>query len=238
MTTFTAVITARSGSKGLPKKNSLPLYGKPLLAWSALFAQHHPLIKRCILSTDCESLASIGRSFNCEVPFIRSPELSSDRASSSDVILDVIHQCKLTEDEIILLLEPTSPYRLFSDLDSLQELYSSYSKCNKVVSVTQAISSSYQFQYLRDAGRGGLLGSLASSFEGKYLRRQDIDSTFFLDGTFYSSRVSSFISNPSFVDDQTLSIESSYFSAFEIDLINDLLLYEAIFSQVGPPFEV
>ena len=184
MTTFTAVITARSGSKGLPKKNSLPLYGKPLLAWSALFAEHHPLIKRCILSTDCEYLASIGRSFNCEVPFIRSPELSSDRASSSDVILAVIHQCKLTEDEIILLLEPNHLIG-FSDLDSLQELYSSYSKCNKVVSVTKQYHST-NFNISR-FGRG-LLGSLASSSEGKYLRRQDIDSTFFLDGTFYGSR--------------------------------------------------
>ena len=203
-----------------------------------MYAHHHPLVERTILTTDSNVLAEIGRKYHCEVPFIRSSQLASDTASSADVILDVIERCHLANDQNILLLEPTSPYRTFNDLFELTKIFQNDCDCTKIVSVSPAISTSYQFQYFRDTSMSGSLKPVFDFNKTSYLRRQDIESVFYLDGTFYASNVSSFKSSPTFLDKNTKSIQSSFLSSFEIDDINDFNLYEAIFSFMGPPFEV
>ena len=81
-----AIIPARSGSKGLPGKNIIDLHGLPLIAWTIKMALKSEYIDYILVSTDCPNIQSISLSYGACSPFLRPPLLSSDTASSYDVI--------------------------------------------------------------------------------------------------------------------------------------------------------
>ena len=89
-----AIITARSGSKGLPDKNIRPLNGIPLLAYNIKAALESGMFDTVMVSTDSEKYAEIARSYGAEVPFLRSAETSSDTASSMSAVREVIARYK------------------------------------------------------------------------------------------------------------------------------------------------
>ena len=108
-----ALIPARGGSKGIPKKNIKSLAGKPLIAWSIEQAKKSYQIDDIYVSTDCEEIASIAKKHNAKVPFLRPAELSSDEASTESVM---IHFCEYLNSHNIdydnlLLIQATSPIR-------------------------------------------------------------------------------------------------------------------------------
>lgn len=113
-----AIIPARSGSKGLPDKNILSLNGKPLLAWSIEAARQSGMFDTIHVSTDSEKYAEIARQHGADVPFLRSPETSTDTASSSDVITEVLfHYQNIGKYyDSFMLLQPTSPLRTAEDI--------------------------------------------------------------------------------------------------------------------------
>ncbi|SVD77077.1 uncharacterized protein METZ01_LOCUS429931, partial [marine metagenome] len=85
------LITARGGSKGLPRKNCATLGGEPLLSWSYEAVRQAGLHQAtCLLSTDAEEIAEIGRSIRLDVPFLRPDELAHDTATVEDVALHAI----------------------------------------------------------------------------------------------------------------------------------------------------
>ena len=79
-----AIITARSGSKGLPKKNIKELHGKPLIAWTIDSARKSKYLDKVIVSTDCKDISKVAMQFGAEVPFIRPLHLASDDSTSFD----------------------------------------------------------------------------------------------------------------------------------------------------------
>jgi len=104
-----AIILARGGSKGIPKKNVLNFCGKPLVAWSVLQAKNTPEIDEVYLSSDSDEILKIGEEYGA-IPIKRPDEIAGDSAKSETAILhafDVIG----TDYEIILMLEPTAPLR-------------------------------------------------------------------------------------------------------------------------------
>ena len=107
-------------------------------------------------------------------------------------------------------------------------------KFKKIVSVSESISSSYRFQFFRD--NIGSIKPVNLKNNANNLRRQDIQKSFYLDGSFYLTYVKSFLEKPFFLEERTGSIVSNLFSSFEIDDINDFILMEAIFKHVGIPF--
>ena len=234
MNDYVACILARGGSKGLPDKNILDLHGLPLVSWSILFARATKKFGRILVSTDSFEIASISESFGAEIPFIRSPLLASDTSTTSDVLLDLIDRCNLDSSDHLILLEPTSPYRTQEDFEKLISLLE-VNHAQKVMSVSEAISSSYAFQYfLGSEGEPPLIPVLNGD---KYStpRRQDISTSFFLDGTFYASRVDAFVDDPTFLGSSTSPLPVNQLSSFEIDSLLDLQLYRAIFAFFGPP---
>jgi len=230
-----SIIPARSGSKGLLNKNILDFNGIPLINWSIKFALKSKLIDRCIVSTDSTKIANIAKKAGAEVPFIRDDILATDEASSSSVILDVVRRCKLKDEDIILLLEPTSPFRTFEDLKKGLDLIRTKS-CKKLVSVSEAVSSSYRFQFERSDDSSAKLIKLKFNQFPNNLRRQEIIKSYYLDGSFYFSYVKAFKDENGFLGESTGTIESNYFSSFEIDNYNDFRLLESIFVSVGLPF--
>lgn len=102
-----ALIPARGGSKGVPRKNIRNMYGKPLIAWSIEHAKESRYIDKIVVSTDSEEIASAAREYGAEV-LIRPAELATDTASTQDVM---VHALESYPAETMVLLQPTSPYR-------------------------------------------------------------------------------------------------------------------------------
>ena len=117
-------IPARSGSKGLSRKNILPLLGKPLIAWTIEQSLKSRYIDQVLVSTDSEEIAEISKSYGAEVPFIRPKELATDNAKVMDVIMHAMDWLEMNNSfyDLIILLQPTSPLRTSDDIDSAIEL--------------------------------------------------------------------------------------------------------------------
>jgi CMP-N-acetylneuraminic acid synthetase len=81
-----AIIPARGGSKGIPRKNIVDLCGKPLVAYSILAARHAELIDRVVVSTEDEEIAEVAKAWGAEVPFLRPKELAKDTSGIGEAI--------------------------------------------------------------------------------------------------------------------------------------------------------
>ena len=110
------LITARGGSKGIPRKNVIDVGGKPLIGWTIDAAKESELLDRVVLSSDDDEIIQVATSMGCEAPFKRSADLSGDAASSADVVKDCLH--RMPGYDYVALLQPTSPLRRTDDIDS------------------------------------------------------------------------------------------------------------------------
>ncbi len=139
-----AVIPARGGSKGVPRKNIRPVCGKPLIGYTietALEAseQFHAVI----VSTDDQEIAEIAKQFGAEVPFLRPKELADDQAPTVPVLK---HAVQFIEDrdgvliDWVMLLQPTDPFRLPEDIHAAIDIALS-EECDSVISVKQVFST-------------------------------------------------------------------------------------------------
>ena len=127
-----ALIPARGGSKGIPRKNIRPFCGKPLLQWSIDVALSAPSVDRLVVSTDDPEIAEVARAGGADVPFLRPQELATDTAPG---IAPVLHALQLLpEVSEVLLLQPTSPLRQVDDVEAIVSLHRQ-AGCDAVVSV-------------------------------------------------------------------------------------------------------
>ena len=120
-----AVITARGGSKSIPKKNIVNLVGKPLIAWTIAAAKKSRYLTRTIVSTDSEEIARIARRYGAEVPFMRPAEYAQDKSTSIGVVQHALKWLKENEKEeydYLMILQPTSPFRTADDIDACIKL--------------------------------------------------------------------------------------------------------------------
>jgi CMP-N,N'-diacetyllegionaminic acid synthase len=134
-----AIIPARSGSKGLKDKNIKPLNGKPLMVYTIEAALKAKVFDEVVVSTDSKKYAEIAIKWGASVPFLRSEELSSDNASSWDVVRDVLEKYKEQGQNFnsFALLQPTSPLRKAEDIVKAYNTF--YEKqANAIVAVTEA----------------------------------------------------------------------------------------------------
>ena len=113
-----AIITARSGSKGLPNKNIKLLNGKPLLAYTIDAAIESNMFDEIFVSTDSVEYADIAKTYGASVPFLRSKETAGDSSSSWDVVREALDKYKELgrEFDTVSLLQPTSPLRRAEDI--------------------------------------------------------------------------------------------------------------------------
>ncbi|MFP8965853.1 cytidylyltransferase domain-containing protein [Pokkaliibacter sp. CJK22405] len=110
--TYTALIPARGGSKGVPGKNIRPIHGLPLIVWSIQQALACPAISRVLVSTDSEAIAAVARDAGAEVPALRPAHLAEDSTSTEAVMLQVLEDWMTPGESVMVLLQPTSPLRL------------------------------------------------------------------------------------------------------------------------------
>jgi CMP-N-acetylneuraminic acid synthetase len=111
-----AYILARGGSVRLPRKNILPLNGKPLIAHTIEAALACTRFTRIIVSTDSREIAETALYYGAEVPFLRDAELAKPDTSSFLALCDAIYRVKEAAAPLTVLLQPTSPFRTAQDI--------------------------------------------------------------------------------------------------------------------------
>lgn len=107
-----AMITARGGSKRIPRKNIKEFCGKPIIAYSIQAALASGAFDKVMVSTDDEEIATIAKQFGAEVPFYRSEKTSNDFATTADVILEVIDEYEKRGEhfDMVCCIYPTAPF--------------------------------------------------------------------------------------------------------------------------------
>ncbi len=132
-----AIIPARGGSKGLPRKNVRSLGGIPLIAHT-IRAAVESRIERVIVSTDDDEIAEVSRDWGAEIPFRRPAEYSQDSSTSLSVLLHALEfmeeQAGFTLDYVIFL-QPTSPFRVTRHIDEALDVFLRSGK-RSLISVT------------------------------------------------------------------------------------------------------
>lgn len=190
-----ALITARGGSKGVPRKNVRPLAGKPLLAWSAAAALGAQTPLKLVLTTDDPEIAAAGVASGVEVPFLRPAELASDTATSEAAVrhtLDWLAEHEGYRPRLILLLQPTSPFRTSTDIDLAVALQRE-KDADAVVSVTE---NERPPQWLRRIGEDGFLREVTST---PYItRRQESEKLYRFNGAIYLMKTDVFLRQRTF----------------------------------------
>jgi CMP-N,N'-diacetyllegionaminic acid synthase len=180
--TVLALVPARGGSKGVPRKNIRIIGGKPMIAWTIEAARGSRYIDRLILSSDDPAIIDVAVECGCEAPFVRPAELAGDQADSMAVVRHAI--AALPEQfEYLVLLQPTSPMRRTEDIDGAIE------RCVRggapaCVSVSEADKSPFWMVRL-DAQ--GIMHPLFPAHQIPY-RRQDAPLVFALNGAVYVAR--------------------------------------------------
>lgn len=224
---FIAIIPARAGSKGLTNKNIRKLDGKPLIAWSIETAQGCKYIDEIMVTTDSEEYAAIARDYGANVPFIRPEKYATDEASRSEVIANVINFYKENghEFDYIILLEPTSPLRSKDDLNcAIEKLINNKSGAESIVSVCKLEGLHPEFVIKLE---NDFLKFLDPNQQSKVLRRQDLETFYFYEGSLYISTVDAYLEKE-FYHSKTLGYVVPRWKSIEIDEIEDLVMAEAI----------
>lgn len=224
--TILALVPARGGSKGLPRKNVLPFAGKPLISWTIEQARTSGVIDAVVVSTDDDEIAEVAKKHGAMVPFRRPAALASDAASSVDVVLHALDQ--LEEDgsrfSIVGLLEPTSPLRESADIDGAIRKLVNTPGAESVVGVA-AVEGMHPAFLLREE-RGFLAPYTGRSATD--VRRQQIEPLLFLEGSIYAAYVDSLRRRRGFYHERTIGWQVARYKSLEIDEMCDLIAGEAL----------
>ncbi|ATF15915.1 acylneuraminate cytidylyltransferase family protein [Brevibacillus sp. HB1.4B] len=220
-----AIIPARGGSKGIPRKNIREVGGKPLLSWTIEEAKKSAYIDRLIVSTDDEEIADVARQYEGEVPFLRPKELAMDDTPG---IAPVLHALELLPKyDYVVLLQPTSPLRQVIDIDGCIE------KClkeqaNSCVSITVAEKTPYWMYHLSD---NDVLEPVIK-IEERFLRRQDTPTVFSLNGAVYIADTNWLQKTQSFLEPETVGYVMPKERSIDIDNQMDIVIFEAVLRQM------
>lgn len=175
-----ALISARGGSKGIPRKNVRPIAGKPLIAWTIEAALAVPEFSRVVVTTEDPEIAAAALAAGAEVPFVRPAELAADDTPGIAPVLHALGE--LPGHDTVVLLQPTSPLRDARDIAAVIALARA-TGAPAAVSVTAADTHpAWMYTLSPDAG-------LAPMMPGeKPPRRQDLPPAFALNGAVYLAR--------------------------------------------------
>lgn len=173
------VIPARGGSKGIPRKNLKLLGDKPLIAYTIEVARELFADAQICVSTDDDEIAAFARTYGDIVPFMRPAHLSTDEASSQDVILHALDFYREKEYKAVVLLQPTSPFRKKAHVEACLELFNP-SVADMVTTVSETHANPY-FNLMEENDEGFLTRSKPSGFT----RRQDCPPVYALNGAVY-----------------------------------------------------
>lgn len=217
--TILALIPARGGSKGIKKKNIVPLAGKPLIAYSIEAALKSQYIDRTIVSTDSGEIAKAAEEFGAEAPFLRPKELADDKSKTLDAVL---HAVKKLEDageryDVLVLLQPTQPLRRAEDIDQAVEVFF---QNNQEGLASVSLVDDHPL-LIRSIDGSGILKPLLDC--GSTCRRQDMPDYYRINGCIYINRIRDLCTRTSFNDNMVPYVMQKEHSV-DIDEMIDLVV--------------
>ena len=192
------LITARGGSKGVPRKNIKLLLDKPLLAWTVEAALGSRGLSRVLMSTDDVEIADVARTWGAEVPFLRPAALAQDDSSHIGVVTHAIRwleACQHARPDYIMLLQPTSPLRTAEDIDAAIHM-AQEGAVVAVVSVCAALRHPYLCK--RILTDGTLADFVPIPGDLPYLRHQVLPPAYGLNGAIYLNSRESLLRDATF----------------------------------------
>ena len=177
MSGLLALIPARGGSKGVPRKNVMPIAGQPLIGWTIDAALASGVFNRVVVSTEDAEIAEAARDCGAEVPFMRPASLAADDTPGIAPVLHALGE--LPSFDAVVLLQPTSPLRSGEDIAGIVALASS-SGARSVVSVSEPDAHP---QWTYRMGADGVLAAWEPPAGAT--RRQDLEAAYALNGAMY-----------------------------------------------------
>ena len=223
------VIPARGGSKGIPGKNIKQLGGKPLIHYSLEYARQFTGDADICVSTDSEKIAESVKDLKYDIPFLRPANLATDQAGSFEVLKHALsfYEKKGRNYELVVLLQPTSPFREKSHLEKALVLFEP--AIDMVVSVKESAANPY-FNLFEEDEKGFLR---VSKGDGKQVRRQDLPKVYEYNGSIYIINAGSLDRANSFADLKKIrKYEMSEQYSIDLDTLADWQYAEFICSQM------
>lgn len=183
-----AIITARGGSKRIPKKNIKEFCGKPIIAYSIRAALDSGIFDEVMVSTDSEEIAEIARAYGAKVPFMRSAKTSDDFATTADVLMEVLerYQEMGRTFDVMSCIYPTAPFV------TPQKLQSAYDTLKKEQAVMAMPVVAFSYPPQRSYVLNGNM--LEMKWKENYNKRsQDLEKMYHDAGQFYMYQVDAFV---------------------------------------------
>ncbi len=220
------IVPARGGSKGVPKKNIKLLGSNPLILYTTERARELFDDAQICVSTDDVEIKSVVEKSGLKVPYLRPAILATDTSSSYDVIIHALdfYSKNIFVPEIIILLQPTSPFRTPKDISKALNLY--YNECDMVVSVKETKSNPYYNLFEEEEG-----GWLVKSKPSLYTRRQDCPKVWEYNGAIYVINVKSLKRKKSLNFERIRKIVMDDISSHDIDTMLDWEFAEYVISN-------
>lgn len=219
-----AIIPARGGSKGVPRKNLRPLLGRPLIAWTIAEALRSRYIDRLIVSTDDAEIAETAVGLGAEVPFLRAAAASGDQATLMDVVhhdLDALAE----KYSLVVALQPTSPLRLADDIDGAVASCLSHGAPACTTVYPAEPPPHWMFTLNGDGTMRPVLGG------AMILRRQDVPVSYALNGAVFVGDTAWVRGRSSFFSPETVGHVMPAERSLDIDTEQDLVVAEALLAH-------
>jgi pseudaminic acid cytidylyltransferase len=220
-----AIITARGGSKRIPRKNIKKFLGVPIIKYSIDSALESGCFDEVMVSTDDQDIADIARSLGAQVPFFRSPKNSDDYSTTCDVLEEVIlaYRAKGIDFKYLCCIYPTAPFINPEKLkSSMKILIESGADC-----VLPVVRFSYPIQRALKMEDGKVIMFWPDNY---YARSQDLIPAYHDCGQFYCMRTESMLIQKKLFADYTIPIETSELEVQDIDNEEDWKLAEIKYS--------
>ena len=232
MTEILALIPARGGSKGIPRKNIRSFAGWPLIAWSIAAAQQSKYVTRIIVSTDDEEIAAVARECGAETPFLRPAEFAQDKSTDLPVFehaLGWLAEHEGYHPEVVVQLRPTSPVRPRGLIDDAIQILLDHPDADCVRGVVPSGQNPFKMWRFDDPKQPMkpllTVDGLAEPYNAP---RQILPPTYWQTGHIDAIRVSTILERHTLTGDviYPLVIDSKY--TVDIDTLPDWAKYEAL----------
>ena len=223
------IIPARIGSKGVTKKNIKEINNIPLIAYTIRSALLSKQFTDIVVSTDSDEIKLIAENEGALVPFIRSKDLSDDKALAIPVIQDAVKKTiefNHKNYDAICMLQPTSPLRSIEDYINVVSLLET-KKIDSVISVVEA--SQHPHKMVRKDSNGFLFPFLDWPTENP--PRQELPSVYIYNGAFYLTKFSTLMEKNTFKGETCYLYEMPASRSVNIDNENDFLLAEVLLKK-------
>ena len=228
-----ALIPARGGSKGVPKKNVKLLNGKPLIQYAIETSLGSKVIDRTIVSTDNEEISDLSKFAGAEVPFMRPNKLAKDEVYDYPVVkhaIDYLINEECYDFDIVVYLRPTLPLRSSSEIDRVIDILINNNKADSIRTTRPAIYPPYWMKKIDDEGYLHPYNSHVENFV--YNRRQDLPKVVICDGYVDAARVKSILKLRQFPPGEILSYYRENIPFIDIDTKEDWDYCEYYFKSI------